>query len=84
MTIEDPQDARGDLPQPMPRRYRDLPDQTFVHADGPLAEILCDAYLMELTVSRASQLRESHGMHRPDDCWVHLQAAAKLLAIAWD
>ncbi|APE38113.1 hypothetical protein BOX37_07750 [Nocardia mangyaensis] len=66
----------------MPRRYRDAADRTFVHADGPLAEILCDAYLMELTVIRARQLRECHGMHRPDDCWVHLQAAVKLVDTA--
>ncbi len=53
-------------------------DRTSVHADGPLAEVMCYAYLLELTDTRARQLWESHRMHLPDDCWVHLQVAMKL------
>ncbi|WP_232840135.1 hypothetical protein [Nocardia aurea] len=83
MTIEEPKNP-NDGQLPMPKRHRELTDRTFVYADGPLAEILCDAYLMELTVIRARQLRESHRMHRPDDCWVHLQAAARLAGTAED
>ncbi|MGW4094190.1 hypothetical protein [Nocardia sp. NPDC004750] len=63
----------------MPERDRKPIERTYVHADGPLAEVMCDAYLMELTANRAMQLQESHRTHRPDDCWVHLQAVVKLL-----
>jgi len=63
----------------MPERDRKPIERAYVHADGPLAEVMCDAYLMELTVVRARQLRQSHRRHRPDDCWVHLQVAVKLL-----
>lgn len=63
----------------MPERDRKPIERTYVHADGPLAQVMCDAYLLELTVARARQLRESHQRHRPDECWVHLQAAVKLL-----
>ncbi|WP_327116548.1 hypothetical protein OHB12_04915 [Nocardia sp. NBC_01730] len=39
----------------------------------------CDVDLMDLTVLRARELRAVHGTHRPDDCWVHLQAAVRLV-----
>lgn len=78
MTMEEPKDPmRRQLP--VPGWHRELRDRTFVYANGPLAEVLCDAYLMELTVERARELRESHRRHQPDECCVHLQAAARQL-----
>ncbi|OXR39838.1 hypothetical protein B7C42_08079 [Nocardia cerradoensis] len=60
-----------------------VPYKTFVHADGKLAEFLCQVYLMELSVERAWQLRHIHRHHHPDECLVHLEAAY-LLAIEAD
>lgn len=56
-----------------------LPHRTFVHADGKLAEFMCQVYLMELTPERARQLRYIHRFHHPDECIVHLEAAYLLL-----
>ncbi|WP_019925438.1 hypothetical protein [Nocardia sp. BMG111209] len=56
-----------------------LPDRTFVHADGKLAEFMCQVSLMELTPERARQLRHIHRFHHPDECVVHLEAAYLLL-----
>lgn len=77
MTMEEPKDPTK-RQFPVPGWHRELRDRTFVYADGPLAEVLCDTYLLELTVIRARQLRAIHGTHRPDECFVHLQAAVKL------
>ncbi|PSR62272.1 hypothetical protein C8258_25650 [Nocardia sp. MDA0666] len=57
-----------------PLRYR-----TFVHADGRLAEFMCQVHLMELTVERARELRHIHRFHHPDECLVHSEAAYLLL-----
>ncbi len=46
----------------------------FVHADGPLAEQLCQARLIGLTPARAEELCRVHRHHPPDDCPVHLAA----------
>ncbi|WP_280316638.1 hypothetical protein [Nocardia wallacei] len=46
----------------------------FVHADGQLAELLCQARLLGLTPARAEYLRWMHRHHPPDDCSVHLAA----------
>ncbi|MCX4097395.1 hypothetical protein [Nocardia sp. alder85J] len=56
-----------------------LPDRTFVHADGKLAEFMCQVSLLELTVERARVLRHIHRFHHPDECRVHLEAAYLLL-----
>ncbi|MFF3572196.1 hypothetical protein ACFYXQ_30885 [Nocardia jiangxiensis] len=50
-----------------------------MYADSVLAEVLCHASLMELTVPRARELRQIHQHHRPDECAVHLEAAFLLL-----
>ncbi|MBF6172100.1 hypothetical protein [Nocardia blacklockiae] len=52
---------------------------TFVHADSPLAEHMCQVRLLELSVGRAFELRFAHRSHRPDECSVHLAVAAFLL-----
>ncbi|MEV6325980.1 hypothetical protein AB0M45_33165 [Nocardia sp. NPDC051787] len=52
---------------------------TFIHADGLLAEFMCQVYLIELTPERAQQLLYTHREHHPDECVVHLQAAYLLL-----
>lgn len=52
---------------------------TFVNADGILAEFMCQVHLLELTVDRAYELRHIHRFHRPDECVVHLEAAYLLL-----
>ena len=80
MTCDEPSRERRSPYTPISDRHRKPTERTFVYADGPLAEVLCDAYLMELTASRSRQLRDCHRSHRPDDCWVHLQAASFLLA----
>ncbi|WP_280361288.1 hypothetical protein [Nocardia wallacei] len=46
----------------------------FVHADGVLAEVLCRARLIGLTLARAEELCRVHRHHPPDDCLVHLAA----------
>ncbi|WP_067899950.1 hypothetical protein [Nocardia vaccinii] len=56
-----------------------LPEHTFVYADSALAEVLCHASLMDLTVPRARELRQIHQHHRPDECAVHLEVAFLLL-----
>lgn len=56
-----------------------LRHSTFVQADGKLAEVMCQVYLLELTVERARELRWIHREHPPDECIVHLEAAALLL-----
>ncbi|WP_156959300.1 hypothetical protein [Nocardia sp. BMG51109] len=56
-----------------------LPHRAFVHADGWLAEHVCQVYLLELTQERARELRHIHRHHHPDMCVVHLEAAAFLL-----
>ncbi|MBF6215183.1 hypothetical protein IU433_30590 [Nocardia puris] len=53
--------------------------RTFVHADGKLAEFMCQVSLMELTVGRARELQDIHRFHHPDECIVHLEAAYLLL-----
>ncbi|MFX0576928.1 hypothetical protein [Nocardia nepalensis] len=53
---------------------------TFVHAEGTLAEYLCQVHLMELTPERARQLLKIHRYHHPDDCTVHAEAAYLLVA----
>ncbi len=60
-----------------------LPHRTFVHADGKLAEFMCQVYLLELTSERARELRHIHRHHHPDECLVHLEAAY-LLAVEAD
>ncbi|MGX1811682.1 hypothetical protein ACWIGI_38670 [Nocardia sp. NPDC055321] len=47
----------------------------FVHADGRLAEILCNVELVALTPRRAEQLRRIHHGHR-SDCRVLAAAVA--------
>lgn len=64
--------GRRDITGPSQRR-------TFVHADGVLAEFLCQAHLIELTVERARALRDIHRYHHPDECVVHLETAYLLL-----
>ncbi|WP_067902824.1 hypothetical protein [Nocardia vaccinii] len=59
------------LPEPLGHR-------TFVHADGLLAEFMCQVHLIELTRERARQLRFVHRHHPPDECLVHLEAAFML------
>ncbi|WP_405490879.1 hypothetical protein [Nocardia sp. NBC_00511] len=49
----------------------------FVHADGVLAESLCQVELLGLTARRAEQLRLLHRGHEPDACAV---LAASILA----
>lgn len=61
-----------------------LPDRTFVQADGMLAEFICHAHLLELTVQRARELRHIHRFHRPDECIVHLEVASMLLIESGD
>jgi len=61
------------MPEPVPNR-------TFVQADGKLAEFMCQVHLMDLTAKRARELRHVHRYHHPDQCIVHLEAAAYLLA----
>jgi hypothetical protein len=56
-----------------------LEQKTFVHADGRLAEFMCQVHLLELTPERAEELRHIHRFHHPDDCIVHLQATYLLL-----
>ncbi|WP_280271658.1 hypothetical protein [Nocardia wallacei] len=56
-----------------------VPHKTFVHADGKLAEFMCQVYLMDLTPARAWELRRIHRSHHPDECMVHLEAASLLL-----
>jgi len=55
------------------------PFNTFVKADGMLAECMCQVRLLGLTVERARELRYIHRGHRPDECLVHLEAAYLLL-----
>ena len=62
------------MPTPEPLGHR-----TFVHADGRLAEYICQVHLMELTIERARELRHIHRFHNPDECIVHLEAAYLLL-----
>ncbi|WP_280314320.1 hypothetical protein [Nocardia wallacei] len=50
----------------------------FVHADGRMAEVLCQARLLGLTPARAEELRRIHRHHPPDDCLVHLAALVLL------
>lgn len=57
-----------------------LPHRVFVHADGKLAEFMCQVHLLELTPERAHELRHLHRFHHPDKCAVHLEAAYLLLA----
>ncbi|MBO0856309.1 MAG: hypothetical protein J2P18_21365 [Nocardia sp.] len=57
-----------------------VPDKTFVHADGKLAETMCRVHLMELTPQRAEELLRIHQHHRPDECIVHLEVAYLLMA----
>ncbi len=57
-----------------------LDHSIFVHADGRLAELMCQVHLLELTPERARELRHIHCLHPPDECIVHLQAAYLLLA----
>lgn len=52
---------------------------TFVHAEGALAEYMCQVHLMELTPERARQLLEIHRYHHPDDCVVHAESAYLLV-----
>lgn len=61
------------LPEPLGRR-------TFVHADGRLAEFMCQVHPIEWTTERARQLRFIHRHHPPDECIVHLEAAFMLAA----
>ncbi|MBF6171320.1 hypothetical protein [Nocardia blacklockiae] len=56
-----------------------LQHRTFVHADGMLAEHMCQVSLMGLTVARARELRRIHSSHHPDECFVHLEAAYLLM-----
>ncbi|NKY89708.1 hypothetical protein HGA07_29480 [Nocardia veterana] len=56
-----------------------LRQRTFVHADGKLAEFMCQVHLLELTSERAEELRHIHRTHHPDECVVHLEAAYLLL-----
>ncbi|MEV0772757.1 hypothetical protein [Nocardia salmonicida] len=58
-----------------------LQGYTFVHADGILAEVMCQVRLLELTMERARELREIHGGHQPDECPVHLAAAFLIMEI---
>ncbi|WP_280454088.1 hypothetical protein [Nocardia brasiliensis] len=44
------------------------------------ALIACEVELRNLTIPCARELRFAHRAHPPDACWVHLQAAAFLLA----
>ncbi len=53
--------------------------RAFVHADGKLAEFMCQVHLLGLTTARARELRTIHGAHCPDECIVHLEAAYLLL-----
>lgn len=53
--------------------------RAFVHADGKLAEFMCQVHLLGLTPARARELRTIHGAHCPDECIVHLEAAYLLL-----
>lgn len=53
--------------------------RVFVHADGTLAEFMCQVHMMELTADRARQLIDIHRRHPPDECIVHLEAAYLLL-----
>ncbi|WP_433598737.1 hypothetical protein ACQPXH_23960 [Nocardia sp. CA-135953] len=53
--------------------------KTFIHADGLLAEFMCQVHLLELTPERARELQDIHRGHHPDDCLVHLEAACLLL-----
>lgn len=50
-----------------------------MHADGKLAEFMCQVHLMELTPERAEELRHIHRAHHPDECVVHLEAAYLLM-----
>ena len=57
-----------------------MPDhRTFVHADGVLAEFMCQVHLLELTHGRAQELRRIHRHHPPDECIVHLEASYLLM-----
>ncbi|MBB5915564.1 hypothetical protein BJY24_004476 [Nocardia transvalensis] len=56
-----------------------LSHSTFVHADGRLAEVMCQVHLMALTPPRAWELWDIHRTHRPDECLVHLESAYLLL-----
>ncbi|KZM71851.1 hypothetical protein [Nocardia terpenica] len=56
-----------------------LPYKNYVHADGKLAEFMCQVYLMDLTIERARELRHIHRFHHPDECLVHLAATYLLL-----
>ncbi|WP_024803508.1 hypothetical protein [Nocardia sp. BMG51109] len=60
------------MPEPLPCRH-------FVYAEGKLAEFMCQASLMELTLPRARELRYLHREHRPDECLVHLETASFVL-----
>lgn len=53
--------------------------RTFVHADGKLAEFMCQVYLLELTLERANELQRIHRFHHPEECIVHLECAYLLL-----
>ncbi|WP_405182028.1 hypothetical protein OG225_13635 [Nocardia sp. NBC_01377] len=53
--------------------------RAFVHANSRLAEHLCGLHVTDLTVARARRLQKIHGEHHPDDCLIHLAAAAMLL-----
>ncbi|MGW5553656.1 hypothetical protein ACWESP_25780 [Nocardia beijingensis] len=57
-----------------------MPHNTFVQADGKLAEFMCQVHLMDLTPARAWELRHIHRLHHPDECIVHLEAAYLLLS----
>lgn len=56
-----------------------LNHRTFIQADGILAEFICQAHLIELTVERALELLDIHRHHHPDECIVHLESAYLLL-----
>ncbi|WP_306359806.1 hypothetical protein [Nocardia sp. CC227C] len=55
---------------------------SFVQADSPLAEHLCQVQLLELTRGGAFELRYAHRHHHPDECLVHLAVAVFLLEAA--
>ncbi|WP_280329837.1 hypothetical protein [Nocardia wallacei] len=54
---------------------------SFVQADGPLAEHMCQVQLLGLTAGRAYELRFAHRHHHPDECLVHLAVALFLLQL---
>ncbi|GAB2694237.1 hypothetical protein [Nocardia thraciensis] len=59
-----------------------MSSNSFVSADSPLAEHMCQVQLLELTRTRAFELRYAHRHHHPDECLVHLAVAMFLLDVA--